>query len=315
MNTLLFSVLGTVLVIFFVIWLLRRERKNNRFSAMTETNETMLRSPGFSLNKQLRDTSDKLLEPILTFCFLPFLFTHLLNNANFETRIWVSAILLVPSVWAIYKISHLYKQIRRLKLELEAETFTGQELNYLMRTGAWVYHDIPFNDGNISHIVVSKGGIFTVETSAVSSPKVDTGIDMGVNDAKVIVKDGSLVFPHFTTAEPIEQAKRHANQLRNLLFRKTGIKYPVFPIIALPGWSIVNACEKKKGFLVVNPKRGAGLERYMSTERIARDDINKAFTIIDAVARSVSTQTNIPDPVAKKNCSSLLNCKPQESKL
>ncbi|MDX2477265.1 MAG: nuclease-related domain-containing protein, partial [Gammaproteobacteria bacterium] len=257
----------------------------------------------------------KLLEPILTFCFLPYLFSHLLNNANFETRMWVGAVLLVPSVWAIHKIYHLYKQIRRLKLELEAETFTGQELNTLMRTGAWVYHDVPFNDETIGHIVVSKAGIFIVETSAVSSPRDDKGVDAGVNDAKVIVKDESLVFPHLTTAEPIEQAQRHAKQVTTLLFRKTGIEYPVYPIIALPGWSIVDACVNKKGFLVVNPKRGAGLERYMGNERIAIDDVNTAFTVIDAVARSVSTHTNIPDPDAKKNDSSILNRKPHEQGL
>ncbi len=311
MKLLLLSVIGTILVIFFVIWFARRERRKNRFLTMTETTETMLRSPGFSLNQKLRDTSDKLLEPILTFCFLPFLFTHLLNNANFETRIWVSAVLLVPSVWAVYRISHLYKQIRRLKLELEAETFTGQELNTLMRTGAWVYHDIPYNDDHIGHIVVSKAGIFTVETTAVSWPMVD----MGVNNAKVMVKDSSLDFPHLTTAEPIEQAKRHAMQVRNLLFRKTGIKYPVIPIIALPGWSIVNASLNKKGFLAVNPKRGGGLERYLGTERIAIGDVKQAVTIIDAVARSFSTQTDISDPEAKKNDSFLLNGKPEEQSL
>jgi len=309
MNTLILSVLATILVVIFVLWFVQRERKRNHFSKMTET---MLRSPGFSLNKQLRDTSDKLLEPILTFSFLPFLFTHLLNNANFQTRVWVSAILLVPSIWALLKVIHLYKEIRRLKLELEAETFTGQELNYLMRTGAWVYHDIPYNDGNIAHVIVSKAGIFTVETTAVSSTMSDKGRDTGVNDSKVIVKDQSLVFPHLTTTEPIQQAKNHANQVRNLLFRKTGIKYPVFPLIALPGWSIVNASDHKKGFVVVNPKRGAGLERFMTTERVASDDINKAFTIIDAVARSVSMPTEIPNPETKKEDSLILNGKPQE---
>ncbi len=296
MQTLILSFIGSILVVVFVLWLVAREHKKNRFSAMTET---MLRSPGYSLNNQLQDKKDQLLEPILTLCFLPYLFTHLLKDVSFETRIVAAVLLLVPIVWALRKISHLYQDIRKLKFGLEGVVYTGQELNHLMRTGAWVYHDIPYNYGNIGHIIVSKAGIFTVETEAVSTPMNDRG----VNDAKVIVKDGSLVFPHFTTAEPIEQAKRHARQVRKFLFEKTGVKYPVVPTIALPGWSVVNSDKSRKGFLVVNPKRGVGLERYMGTERIAINDLNKAFTLIDAVARSASTNTDITDPDAKKSYS------------
>lgn len=294
MQTLILSVIVTILVIFSVLLLVKRERRKNRFSTMTEK---MLRSPGYSLNKQLQDKTDKLLEPILTICFLPYVFTYLFKDVNFETRIVVAGVLLIPFVLSIRKISRLYKEIRQLKLSIEAEVYTGQELNLLMRKGAWVYHDIPYQFGNIGHIIVSKAGIFTVETEAVSLPMNDSG----VNDAKVVVKDGSLVFPHCTISEPIEQAKRHASQLREILFRKTGIKYPVVPIIALPGWSVVNADNNKKGFLVVNPKRGAGLAKYMRTNRIAIDDLKSAFTVIDEVARSVSTNTGISDAAARQN--------------
>ena len=293
MQTLILSIIGTVLAIVFVLFLVRRERRKNRFSRMTEK---MLRSPGYTLNKQLQDKSDKLLEPILTVCFLPYLFSHLLKGVNFETRIIVGALLLVPLVLSIRKITRLYKEIRNLKLALEGEVYTGQELNYLMRKGAWVYHDIPYESGNIGHLIVSKAGIFTVETKAVSMPTHA----MGVNDAKVIVKDGELVFPHCTTSEPIEQAKRHASQVREFLFKKTGVKYPVFPIIATPGWSVDYLDEPKKGFLVVNPKRSEGLERYMHTRRIAIDDLKSAFTVIDEVARSASSHTDITDADASE---------------
>ena len=307
MQILTLSVIGTVLAIFLVLFLLKRERSKNRFSTVTEK---MLRSPGYTLNKQLQNKTNKLLEPILTICFLPYLYTHLFNGVNFETKIIVAGILLIPLVVSIRKISHLFKAIRKLKLSIDAEVYTGQELNLLMQTGALVYHDIPYQNGSVGHIIVSKAGIFTVATEAVAKPLKGSN-DSDVNDAKVVVKDDTLVFPHCTISEPIEQAKLNARQFREILFRKSGIKYPVFPIIALPEWSIVDVVNNKKSFLVVNPKRGAALARYLQANRIADNDLKIAFALIDEVARGAPTVTEITDPDAMKNYSFSLNRVPQ----
>ncbi len=75
-----------------------------------------------------------------------------------------------------------------------------------MRTGALVYHDIPYQNGSVGHIIVSKAGIFTVATEAVAMPLKGSN-DGGVNDTKVVVKDDTLVFPHCTISEPIEIGK------------------------------------------------------------------------------------------------------------
>src|SRR5690606_37340526 len=103
--------------------------------------------------------------------------------------------------------------------------YTGQELNFLMRQGAWVFHDIPYKYGNIDHIVVSKGGVFVVETKAVRKP---VGED-GKRKSKVSASGGKLHFPHHVTQAPIQQAKRHAEYVSEFLVRKTGKNYPVTP--------------------------------------------------------------------------------------
>ena len=307
MQTFLLSVTGAFLIIPLVLWLFEQERKKNRFSPFTEK---MLRSPGYSLNKQLEEKGDDLLIPFMIVALFPFLLVHFLKGANFETRLVAGFIFLLPMVWAINKIRKDFKEIRKLRLGFEGEVYTGQELNYLMRQGAWVYHDIPYKYGNIDHIIVSKAGIFTVETKAVRKP----ANDKGGKEAKVSVKNGSLVFPHFTTAEPIEQAKRHSRYVKKFLLRKTGHNYPVYAVVSLPGW-YVDSGKNKNGFLVVNPMRGRGIEKYLQDERIPENELNRAVVEIEEFARSVVSSTDITDPDANSKYSFFLNRKHEETKL
>ncbi len=308
MQTFLLSVTGAVLIVVLVLWLFERERKKNRFSPFTEK---MLRSPGYTLSKQLQDKGDEFLLPILILGFVPFFLVHFLKDVNFETRMFVGIIFSIPFIWALRKVSTLFKVMRNLKLGLEGEIYTGQELNYLMRQGAWVYHDIPYKYGNIDHIIISKAGIFTVETKAVRKPINDKG----GKEAKVIVKNETLVFPHFTTSKPIAQAKLHSAELKKYLKKKTGIDYPIYPIVALPGWFVTNSDKNKKGFLVVNPERGKGIERYMRANRMSENDLNRAVSEIEEFARTVVSKSDITDPDAKNKYSFFLNRKPQEQRL
>jgi hypothetical protein len=311
MQTFFLSLTGAVLMVVLVLWLFERERKKNRFSPFTEK---MLRSPGYTLSNQLQDKGDELLIPILMLSFVPFILVHFLKDANYETIISTGIIFLLPFLWGIRKVCSLFKEIRNLRLGLEGEIYTGQELNYLMRKGAWVYHDIPYKYGNIDHIIISKSGIFTVETKAVRKPMNDKG----VKEYEVKVENETIIFPHFTTTKPIKQAKLHSSELIKYLKKKTGNDYPVFSIVALPGWKVSQPHKydkSKKGYLVVNPKRSMFLEEYMDGNRMSEDMLDIAVREIEEFARSVETNTNITDPDAKKNYSFFLNRKPQEQKL
>ena len=307
MQTLLLSITGAFLVIALVLWLFEQERKKNRFSPFTEK---MLRSPGYSLNKQLEEKGDNLLIPFMTVALTPFIFVHFLKDVNFETRLFTGLVFLLPIIWAINRIRKDFKEIRKLRLGFEGEVYTGQELNYLMRQGAWVYHDIPYKYGNIDHIIVSKAGIFTVETKAVRKPMNDTG----GKEFKVSVNNGSLVFPHFTTSKPIKQVQMHTKHLKEFLFRKTGYNYPVYSMVALPGWCI-DIGNNKNGFLVFNPKRKDFIERYLQDQKISDNDVKRAAIEIEEFARTVSTNTDITDPDANRRYSFFLNRKHQEPKL
>ena len=308
MQALLLSLSGSFFAIILVLWLFEQERKKNRYSPYTEK---MLRSPGYSLNSKLQDKADDLLLPMLIICFFPFLMVYVTKDVNLETRLVTSLIFIVPCIWSVINIFKSFKEMRNLRLGLEGEVYTGQELNYLMRQGAWVYHDIPYKYGNIDHIVISKAGIFTVETKAVSKPINEKG----GKDAVVKVKNEALVFPHFTTSEPIDQAKLHAKELKKYLKKKTGNDYPVFSIVALPGWYVQKLDKHKNGFLVVNPARGKGIERYMKATRIAENDLNRAVSEIEEFARTVVAKSDITDPDANNKYSFFLKRKTEEQRL
>lgn len=180
----------------------------------------------------------------------------------------------------------------KIRLGLDGEVYTGQELNYLMQTGAFVYHDIPYKYGNIDHIVVSTGGIFVVETKAVRKP---AGED-GKRQSKVSVLNGKLCFPGFSSDAPINQAKRHAEHIRMFVRSHTDIDIPVTPVVSLPGWYITTSEVSK--VLIINPKRGAALGSFVCRKLVTKEQVDIVATLIEEVARSVRANAEKFDPDA-----------------
>ena len=82
--------------------------------------------------------------------------------------VWVHVVVFVAAAaFVAYRIRLLLRQsvrMDRLRLGLDAELAVGQELDQLMRQGAAVFHDFPADKFNIDHIVISRGGVFAIET-------------------------------------------------------------------------------------------------------------------------------------------------------
>lgn len=305
----LYSVIVTLVTYFFVLgllnWFHHIERRKNRYSPFTEN---MLRSPGYGLGQQLDLLRDKLIWPILMVFFLPSFYIWFAPQ-GLIAQLSSGAILGVVAIVSIILIRRWYLKIQMLKLGLDCEVYTGQELNFLMQLGAWVYHDIPYQYGNIDHIVVSIGGGFAVETKGVRKPKNEKG----GRGSKVQVFDGKLHFPHCNTDCPIKQAQRHASHLGKFLARRTGKVVPVSAVVALPGWYVEQ--KEKTEFMVINPKRGGGLRYRVSRSLIDQADLVVIANAIEDFARSVRSATDTSDPDANKKYDFWLNRKPEESRL
>lgn len=179
-----------------------------------------------------------------------------------------------------------------------------------MRSGAFVFHDIPYECGNIDHIVVGKNKIFAVETKAVRKP---SNTESNSKEFKVKFDGSSLIFPHYITKKPIAQALKHANFLKDVIENKCGINFPVVAVVALPGWYIQNEF-KSKDLLIINPKRGKALKNWIGEleDKNARD---KVAVYLASVARSVEHRSDRSDPNASKKYDFWLNPRPKETTL
>ncbi len=135
-------------VMLFLGFVIRKRRSEKRFSPLTED---MLRFPGEHLEKKLSDLLGKLMLGIF-WMLLPA--TFLLTR---EVGVFGWAIILICFLTGAFYSARVLSKAIKLRLAADGEQYTGQELNYLMRSGAWVYHDIPYQYGNIDHIVISTG--------------------------------------------------------------------------------------------------------------------------------------------------------------
>lgn len=287
-------------------WLIRHERKKKKFSPFTEPS---LRSPGYTLGQRLDEARESLSEPLFGLLFSPIIYAVIAGQINTRSKVIVALVLAMAMILFFKQIRSRSAIARNLRLGLDGEVYTGQELNLLMREGAYVYHDIPYAYGNIDHVIVSTGGIFVVETKAVRKPSSSDG----KRQSKVSYENGKLHFPNFSTEYPIKQARRHSEYMRAFLKRKTGMDIPVTPVVALPGWFVTS--NEKNGLLVVNPKRGKALIKFVKQQNVSNSAAGSLAELIDEFARSVHSGAEKYDPDAASKYTILLDKKHEERKI
>ena len=307
-TTIVFFVLCIIVITFsgYLYYLLYSARKNQRQSPFTED---ILRSPGHSVRLELELKSVKLLE--LYIVYIGGSFLALLCFGTADTIVFKLLCLFVfigLTVYAFKKLPALFKDVSNHRLGTEAEQYSGAELNMLMRSGAFVFHDIPYKYGNIDHIVVGNKRAFAIETKAVSKPKdIET-------ESHVVKFDGKqLQFPHFMVTEPIEQARRHAKHLESAIQKRCGVRFPVMPVVSLPGWKIEINSSGPANILIINPKRGGPLRKWLGdlSDKRTRDLVAE---YVNSVARSAPSSRKT-DSDASEHYDFWMNPKKQEKLL
>lgn len=146
--------------------------------------------------------------------------------------IFIALIIVISVLFLSIKLHRFSRRSLELRTGLEAEIAMGQELDHLMREGAVVFHDFPAEGFNIDHVVLTRGGIYAVETKG--RMKVDRG--GGKKDATVEFNGKVLSFPAWRESETLEQAKRQAKWLGKWISSAVGESIDVKPVVALPGW-------------------------------------------------------------------------------
>lgn len=257
---LLLSLVGTFLALLFlplgVIHLLRKRQGDKRRSPLTQM---LLRAPGESLRKELDDASDELMLNMLMLPIAPLLVYSLHISQSYflgvkESFLRISIAVLFGISAIAYFLFAILKQLKRankLRLGYDGEVAIAQELNLLMRDGAYVFHDVPADGFNIDHVIVWPKGVYAVETKCRMKPNRDRGKE----DAQVIFDGQRLRFPGWSETEPLNQAARQAKWLAQWLSSAVGENVGVKPVLALPGWYVEK--NGKSDVVIINGRNAA----------------------------------------------------------
>jgi hypothetical protein len=173
-------------------------------------------------------------------------------------------------------------EMDKLRKGLDAEMAVGQELDQLIGQGARVFHDLPAETFNIDHIVVSRQGVFCVETKGYTKP---LGLS-GAAAARVEFDGHTLRFPDFQTSKPVEQAARQAQWLSQWLSSALGSPISAIPVLALPGWYV--ELKQRGAVRVFSGKAlGGGLLKAGSPIGLSDQDMQRITHEVDQRCRNV----------------------------
>jgi len=256
------SLLGTAPVLIMLgllTWQGRRLDADQRREAIT----TELRNlPASSLQKQRDDFLERQVSRLIAAALIGLSTASLFSSrrvspAKFNWD-WLDGVALLTIIGCGLYYGRLMiremPQGRKLRQAIRAEQATAQELAASLAGDNRIIHDIQAGEFNIDHVVITPTGVFAVETKSRLKPPVGNGAPKVKYDGK------QLVFPGWTETKPIEQAARQAKWLGDYLFKATGERFPVFPVLALPGWYIDYAVRTTEQMVrVINPKNSGWL--------------------------------------------------------
>jgi hypothetical protein len=220
-----------------------------------------LRYAGQSIDEQIED---KLLEAIywiLVSCGAIILaigewFRYI--NPQPAQPIFVTIFTVIVLAIGINKIIKGRKEVNRLKMARDGEKLVAEGLQEMIKQGATVLNDIQGDKFNIDHVVVSKNGIYLIETKTFSKPaKKEAKISF---DNEHVFADGFLI-----DRNPIQQAKALTKWLQELLTQSTGVKFAIRPVVLFPGW-FVEPMKRGQEVWILNPK---ALPTFISNEPVA----------------------------------------------
>lgn len=205
--------------------------------------------------------------------------------ANPPVSPWLYTIIFIIALaLAVFKFYKLRPLIRNMKLGRDGEKVVGQFLESLRESGAKVYHDIPGDNFNLDHVVISTTGIYLIETKTYSKP---------ASGEPTITFDGERVTlrERGSYDAPVIQVKAGSAWLKEQLKSSTGKIFPIRPVLAFPGWFVQPTVEAKRSDIwVLNPK---ALPTFISNSNqcISPEDVNLAAYHLSRYIRAYSDQS------------------------
>ena len=157
-------------------------------------------------------------------------------------------IVVAVGCWAAWSAGTKLRARRNYLDGIAAERATAQALTPLISKGCAIYHDIPAGNFNLDHVVVGPDAVFMVETKSRRKPAA-----RNVANAKATFDGKMIAFPGWRETEMLDQARAQTRWLGDYLYRKTGERVSVKPVLALPGW-FVTCSVPSPDMHVINPR-------------------------------------------------------------
>ena len=210
-----------------------------------------LHNPGESLHRQREELVDDEFTSTILFAVVMAVaavweWARWYFNAP-PSPVLLTGMALLAVAFAIYRLWRLRQRVRLLRLGEDGEKEVGHCLEDLRSQGCRVFHDIEGQGFNIDHLVISRRGIFVIETKTYSKP---------LRGQTVVTFDGErlLVNGRSPARNPVVQVQALRRWVRKLLADTTGRQFLIKGVIVFPGWYVPD--ENSNGEVwVLNPKR------------------------------------------------------------
>ena len=244
---------GLLPVFFLVSWVWWQRRHDARRSPLTDE---LMHLPGEQAQREAERLVDIANERLLLMVLIGpmILAAWALQEVNVRslhfgiTEAILLVLVLLVSVWATWSASKVLHARRKYLEGRAAERATAQALASLVSKGCAVYHDIPADKFNLDHVVVGPCAVFMIETKSRRKPAA-----RGKASASVKFNGERLEFPDWQDSKMLDQAGAQTRWLSEHLYRKTGERVSVEPVLALPGW-YVTCSVPSPNVHVINPK-------------------------------------------------------------
>ena len=272
-------------------WLDRKIEKNWKHSPL---GTDMLRPPGYSLRKEITQIDDDMLTWICLLVTTPILLTAIFLSCVFvggfpATEMLIATVCVGIVAYAVFakKIWALKDMRTNLVLGYEGELATAQHLDLLMLEGCRVFHDMPCNLGNIDHIVVSRSGVFSINSKCRSKPQKTKNV------ARIDYPKRTMTLTQKEEQFSTTQVEAEADWLSKFLGQSVGQPIAVEPLIALPGWCVELVGKKYEDVCVFSPKNSGRYFLHRGPDKLSPKLITQISHQLEQKCRTVSAETKI----------------------
>jgi hypothetical protein len=267
----------------FVLLMTIRERRARLSSNAAPFQELRRRPAGEALRIRIAEIDERIFQSITYIAAIPALVA---TTAWFvRTSPWLT---LAPQVFLCvictsvlaFKLKRTVRERENYRLGYDGERFVGEELSRLIAYGFEIYHDVPFDDFNIDHVLVGPSGVYCVETKTRRKPVNDSG----GKEYHVAFDGKCLRWPWGNDTSELDQAANNARTLSQWLGSAVGDSVYVTPILALPGW-MVDRSVPRSTVQVLNPKQIVKVVSNANENKLSESFIKRICHQLDQKCR------------------------------